>query len=37
MGYRLCMMGDFENGHISRIVCVFWSVFFLHRTTLNNL
>ena len=26
-GYSLCMMGDFENGLISRIFSVFWSGF----------
>ena len=36
MGYRLCMMADFENALISRIFGVFWSG-FLHRTTLNGL
>ena len=36
MGYSLCMMGDFENGLITRKVSVFWSV-FLHKTTLNDL
>ena len=30
MGYRLCMMADFINGLISRILSVFWSGFF-HR------
>ena len=35
-GYSLCMMGDFQNGVISRIFSVFWSA-FLPRTTLNNL
>ena len=29
-GYSLCMMGDFENGLISRIFSVFWSG-FLHK------
>ena len=33
MGYRLCMMADFQNGLISRIFRVFWSG-FLHTTTL---
>ena len=28
MGYSVCMMGDFENGLISRIFSVFWSGFF---------
>ena len=36
MGYSLCMMGDFENGLISRIFSVFEAL-FLHRTTLNDL
>ena len=36
MGYSLCMMGDFENGLISRIFSVFWSG-FLQRTTVNDL
>ena len=36
MGYSLCMIGDFENGLISRIFSAFWSV-FLHRITLNDL
>ena len=36
MGYSLCMMGDFQNGLISRIFSVFWSSFF-YRTTLNDL
>ena len=36
MGYSLCIMADFQNGLISRIVSVFWSG-FLHRTTLNDL
>ena len=27
MGYSLCMMADFQNGLISRILSVFWSVF----------
>ena len=35
MGYRICMMADFQNGLISRIFCVVWSG-FLHRTTLND-
>ena len=35
-GYSLCMMGDFENGLISRIFSVLWSG-FLHRTTGNDL
>ena len=36
MGYRLCMMVDFQNGLISRIFGLFLSVFF-HRTTVNDL
>ena len=36
MGFSLCMMGDFQNGLISRIFRVFWSG-FLYRTTLNDL
>ena len=36
MGYSLCMMGDFQNALISRIVGVFWSS-FLHRLTVNDL
>ena len=32
MGYSLCMMADFQNALIFRIVGVFSSV-FLHRTT----
>ena len=36
MGYSLCMMGDFQNGLISRIFSVFWSG-LLHKTTLNDL
>ena len=36
MGYRLCMMADFQNGLISRIFSVFWSS-FLHRTIVNDL
>ena len=35
MGYSLCMMGDFQNGLISRIFSVFGAVFY--RTTLNDL
>ena len=35
-GYNLCMMADFQNGLISRILIVFSSG-FLHRTTLNDL
>ena len=34
MGYSLCVMADFQNGLISRIIRVFWSG-FLHRTTVN--
>ena len=37
MGYSLCMMADFQNGLISRIFSVFWSGFFLHRMTPNDL
>ena len=36
MGYSLCMIGDFENGPISRIFSVIWSS-FLYRTTLNDM
>ena len=36
MGYSLCMMADFQNGLISRIFGVFWSV-FLQITTVNDL
>ena len=36
LGYRLCMMADFQNGLISRIFSVFWSG-FLHRTTVYDL
>ena len=36
MGYRPCMMADFENGLISRSFGVYWSG-FLHRTILNDL
>ena len=36
MGYSPCMMGDFQNGLISRIFNVFWSG-LLHKTTLNDL
>ena len=36
MGYSLCMIADFQNALISRILSVFWSV-FLHRTTVNDL
>ena len=32
MGYRLCMMADFQNGLISGIFGLFSSG-FLHRTT----
>ena len=35
-GYSLCMMGDFQNGLISRIFSVFWSG-FLHKTSRNDL
>ena len=27
MGYSLCMMADFQDGVISRIFRVFWSIF----------
>ena len=27
MGYSLCMMAEFQNGLISRIVSIFWSAF----------
>ena len=36
MGYRLCMMADFQNALVSRIFGVFSSG-FLHRTTVNDL
>ena len=36
MGYSLCMMADFQNGHISRIFSVFRSG-FLDKTTVNDL
>ena len=36
MGYSLCMMADFQNGLLFRILSVFWSG-FLHRTAVNNL
>ena len=36
MGYSLCMMADFQNGLISRILSVFWSC-FLDRTALSDL
>ena len=36
MGYRLCMMANFQNGLISRIFGLFSSG-FLHITTVNNL
>ena len=36
MGYSLCMMADFENGVISRILGFFCSG-FLHRTSVNDL
>ena len=35
MGYRLCMMVDFQNALISRIIRVFSSG-FLYRTTVND-
>ena len=36
MGYRLCMMANFENDLISRIFAVFCTGFF-HTTTVNDL
>ena len=36
MGYRICMLVDFQSGLISRIFGGFWSN-FLHSTTLNGL
>ena len=36
MGYRLCIMDDFQNCLISRIFSVFWSG-FSHRITVNDL
>ena len=36
MGYRLCIISDFQNGLISRIFGVFWRG-FLERTTVNYL
>ena len=36
MGYRLCIVADFQNALISRIFGVFSSG-FLHKTTLNDL
>jgi len=36
MGYRLCIMTDFQNALISGIFGVFLSGLF-HRTTLNDL
>ena len=36
MGYSFWIMGDSENGLISRIFSVFWSG-FLQRTTVNDL
>ena len=36
MGYRLCMMADFQSALISQIFCVFSSG-FLQRTTVNDL
>ena len=36
MGYSLCMMADFQNALISRIIRVFSSGFF-HRRTVNDL
>ena len=35
MGYRLCMMADFQNALISRLFRVSSSG-FLHRTTVND-
>ena len=35
MGYRLCMMADFQNALNSRIFGIFSSG-FLHRTTLDD-
>ena len=35
MGYRLCIMADFQNALISRLFLVFSSG-FLHRTTVND-
>ena len=35
-GYSLCMMGDFQNGLISRILSVCWGV-FLRTTTRSDL
>ena len=35
MGYRLCMMADFQNTLMSRIIRVFSSG-FLHRTTVKD-
>ena len=36
MGYRLCIMADFQNGFISRRFG-FFSSGFLHKTTLNDM
>ena len=36
MGYRLCMMADFQNALVSRRLGVSSSG-FLHRTTVNDL
>ena len=36
MGYSLCMMADFQNGLLFRILSVFCSGFF-YRTTVNDL
>ena len=36
IGYRLCIMGDFQNALISGIFGILSSD-FLHRTTLNDL
>ena len=37
MACSLCIMTDFRNSLISRIFGVFWTVFFLHRKTVNDL
>ena len=36
MGYSLCMMAYFQNGLISRLFSIFWSV-FCNTITLNDL
>ena len=36
MGYRLCMMADFQNALISGVFGIFLSA-FLHRTNVNDL